>query len=59
MDPAIITETCIKCDKLMRAEDGSRIGGIVSTLSFRNETIWSITCWECSLLPNSRIWEEE
>ena len=43
------TETCTKCDKLMRTEDGGIIGGLVRCLEFDNDTIWSTTCWECVL----------
>jgi len=43
------TNTCIKCDKSMISEDGSRIGGMMNCVSLRGEIIFSTTCWECSL----------
>jgi predicted nucleic-acid-binding Zn-ribbon protein len=40
-------ETCIKCDKSMRSEDGKTVGGMMKSISLDGATIYATTCWEC------------
>jgi hypothetical protein len=34
----------------MIAEDGKRIGGVISMVELDNEIIFSTTCWKCATL---------
>jgi hypothetical protein len=42
-------ETCMKCNRPMRTEDGKMLGGMRVGYSFIDDSTDSTTCWECFL----------
>jgi hypothetical protein len=45
----LFIDTCIKCDDSIKSPDGTRKGGMITSVRIDNATIFGTTCWHCFL----------
>jgi hypothetical protein len=45
----LFVDRCIKCGTSMKSSNGTRNGGMVTSVRIDSETIFGTTCWHCFL----------